>query len=407
MNIFKRFKNKKFFDTPYKKAITKTYSRRFFNFFNGDLATNETILSAVNLLSNSIASIPIGVYKDSKKLKCSESNLAYLLKFGVNDKTTTTNFIKILMVNLCTTGKAYAIIERGKAGEVTGIYPLRSSYITPSIDKDSDELYFEVSTEGGPYYIHSSNMIYLQFISSDGITAINPLEVLRGSINYDNKVKEFSLEQMQNSLDINYVFKVGDAKLSPENRELYNQMIQTFFDEGIAIVDAAGDLKHLSDKSFIDPNIAVSDKITIERVERVYGLQGKLSKSADNRQGEDTEDLIFLKDTILPLVRQFEQEFTRKCLSYRDLMNDLEIKFNLNGLARATLDKRTNYYVNMLRSGVLSPNMILELEGLPTYEDGDTHFFSRDLCPSDLYSEFMEATISEMKSKISDENKQI
>lgn len=407
MNIFKRFKNKKFFDTPYKKAITKTYSRRFFNFFNGDLATNETIFSAVNLLSNSIASIPIGVYRDSQKLKCSESNLAYLLKFGVNDKTTTANFIKILMVNLCTTGKAYAIIERGKAGEVTGIYPLRSSYITPSIDKDSDELYFEVSTEGGPYYIHNSNMIYLQFISSDGITAINPLEVLRGSINYDNRIKEFSLKQLENSLDINYVFKIADAKLSQENMKLYNQMIQSFFEEGVAIVDASSDIKSLADKNFINCDIAVSDKITIERVERVYGLQGKLSKSADNRQGEDTEDLIFLKDTILPLVRQFEQEFTRKCLSYRDLMNDLEIKFNLNGLARATLDKRTNYYVNMLRSGVLSPNMILELEGLPTYEDGDTHFFSRDLCPSDLYSEFMEATISQMKSKISNENKQI
>lgn len=400
MNFFKKLKNKIFFNTPYKKAINKTYSRRFFNFFNGDLATNETILSAINLLSNSISSIPIGLYKDNRKLKCSEHNLSYLLKFGVNNKTTTANFFKIMMVNLCTTGKSYAIIERGKFGEVTGIYPLRSSYITPSIDKDSDELYFEVSTEGGPYYIHNDNMIYLQFISSDGITAINPLDVLRDSINYDNKVKEFSLEQMQNSLDINYVFKVGDAKLSQENRELYNQMIQTFFDEGIAVIDAAGDLKQLTDKSFIDPNIAISDKITIERVERVFGLQGKLSKSADNRQGEDTEDLIFLKDTILPLVRQFEQEFTRKCLSRKELMNDLEIKFNLNGLARATLDKRTDYYINMLRSGVLSPNMILELEGLPTYEEGDTHFFSRDLCPADMYREFMDATISKMNSKL-------
>lgn len=407
MNIFKKFKNKKFFDTPYKKAITKTYSSRFFNLFKSNIADNETIFSAINMLSNSICSIPIGVYEGCRKLKPIESKMAELLKFGANNNMATVDFIKVMMVNMLTTGNAYAIIERDNRGQVTGMHPLRSEFIIPSIDKESDELYYEIQCETGNYFVHNSNIIHIKFMSRDGIHGISPIYILNDSIKFDNRIKEFSLKQLENSLDINYVFKIADAKLSQENMKLYNQMIQSFFEEGVAIVDASSDIKSLADKNFINCDIAVSDKITIERVERVYGLQGKLSKSADNRQGEDTEDLIFLKDTILPLVRQFEQEFTRKCLSYRDLMNDLEIKFNLNGLARATLDKRTNYYVNMLRSGVLSPNMILELEGLPTYEDGDTHFFSRDLCPSDLYSEFMEATISEMKSKISNENKQI
>ena len=87
------------------------------------------------------------------------------------------------------------------------------------------------------------------------------------------------------------------------------------------------------------------ENITVQRVERVFNIVGKLIK--DNTGTQDTEDLIFLKDTILPIIREYESEFTRKLLNSLEIDQECEIKFNMSGFARATMEKRGNFYQQM------------------------------------------------------------
>lgn len=394
MGIFNKIKN--LIKAPFKTKIIRDYSS-FFSFFNRDLATNETIFSAVSMLSNAIASAPVGVYRDGKKLKPREHELSAMFKFGVNPRMTMFNFIKTMEVNRCTKKGSYAIKEYGIAGKIKYLWVLNSDFVTPIVEKDTNELYYEINDTDGIKYVHSSHIIHVGYMSNDGYTGINPLDVLKNTIDYDREMKEFSLNQMQNALKSNIVIKL-QAKLSQDDLDTYNEMLQNMKKNGVLYVDAGKDFQELSKQTFVDPNILAVENITVERVERVYNMPGKLTKgsSSNTATSSDTEDLLYLKDTILPVIRLYEQELTKKLLNERELfVNDMEIKFSMNGFARATLEKRGNFYQQMLRCGVFSRNEIRSLEDMPRIEDGtgDTYYLSRDLWPADKYDEFIQSSI--------------
>ena len=392
MGLISKIKN--LFKVPFKTGVIRDFSS-FFSFFNRDLATNETIFSAVSMLSNAIASAPVGVYKDGKKLKPSEHNLSGLFKFGPNPRMTMFNFIKTLEVNRCTKGVGYAIKEYEYRGEIKYLWVLNSDFVSPVVEKDSNELYYEIRDLDGIKYIHNSHIIQVSYMTNDGYTPINPLDVLRNTIDYDREVKEFSLNQMKNSLKFNLVIKL-QSKLSQDDLDEYNKMLQNMKKNGAIYVDAGKEFQELKNITYVDPNILSIENITVERVERVYNMPGKLTKgsSTNAATSSDTEDLLYLKDTILPPIRLYEQEFTKKLLNNNELyLEDIEIKLSMNGFARATMEKRGNFYQQMLRCGVLSRNDIRSLEDWPRIADGtgDKFYLSRDLWPADRYDEFIEA----------------
>lgn len=392
MGIISRIKQA--FRIPIKKTILRDFGR-YFSFYNTKLATNETIFSAVGMLSNAIASAPVGIYIDGKKLKPSENYLAKMFKFGPNRRSTMFDFIKTMEVNRCTKGAGYAIKEIGYAGATTGLWLLNSDYVTPILEKDTNELYYEVRDETGINYIHNSYIIQVTYMTSDGYTPINPLDVLKNTIDYDKEVKEFSINQMKKGLKANLVVKL-QSKLSQDDIDEYDEMMQRMMKNGVVYVDSGKEFQELKNTSYIDPNVAAVEQITVERVERVYNMPGKLTKGSSNNKSTttDTEDLLYLKDTILPVIRMYEQEFSKKLLNTKQILDDYEIKFSMNGYARATMEKRGNFYQQMIRGGIMTINEVRSLEDLPKVEGGDTRYLSRDLCPSDLYEDFITKEIN-------------
>ena len=395
MRVFNSIIN--FLKTPFKYFIKKDMSR--FSFYNRDLATNETIFSAVSMLSNAIASAPVGVYKDGEKLKPYEHELARLFKYGPNPRMSMFAFIKIMEVNRCTKGAAYAIKQYGYAGEIEGLWVMNSDYVTPILEKDSNELYYEIRDSGGVKYIHNSHMIAINYLTTDGYTPINPIDVLRNTIDYDREIKEFSLNQMQNGLKANIVIKL-QSKLNKDELDTYNEMMSKFQKNGILYVDSGKEFQELKNSSFIDPNVAAVEQITVERVERVYSMIGKLIKGSSKSSNSDSEDLLYMKDAILPVIRMYEQEFTRKCLAYDIQNEDIEVKFSMNGYARAQMNVRGAFYQIMFRNSIMTVNEIRALEELPPVKGGNQRYLSRDLCPADLYEEFIENEINSKNKSI-------
>lgn len=370
-------KIRSFFKTPFKAYIERSF--RSFSFFNRDIATNETVYSAISMLSGAIASAPISINREYEKLKPIDHNIAELFEFGPNGYQTMFEFIKLLETLRNVKGAGYAIKEYGYLGQVERLWVLSNDYVIPVLEKDSRELYYRITYEGNTNYIHASHIIDVHGLTTDGYTPISPLDVLRNTIDYDREIKEFSLDQMKNGLKANILIKVG-AKLNEETIKTYNSMLENFKRNGILYIDQGKEIQELKNTSFIDPNVAAVEKITIERVERVYGLMGKLTTTDKQKDGED---LLYLKDTILPIARMYEQEFSKKLLTFEERIRGYKIKFNLNGFMRANAKDRGNFYQIMIRCGVFSPNDVLELEDKRPYEGGDVHYVSRDMCPVD------------------------
>ena len=199
---------------------------------------------------------------------------------------------------------------------------------------------------------------------------------------------------MKNSLKANAVVTIPGT-LDAELIEQYDEMMEGMQEAGIIYVDDGKDFKELSNRSYIDSKVFEVENITVQRVERVFNIVGKLIKDTGT---QDTEDLIFLKDTILPIIREYESEFNRKLLNSIEIEQECEIKFNLNGFARATMEKRGNFYQIMFRNGFMSTDEVRDLEDLPPVEGGDQRYLSRDLWPADRYDEFIKSQTSNTNS---------
>ena len=115
---------------------------------------------------------------------------------------------------------------------------------------------------------------------------------------------------MENSLKANAVVTIPGT-LDAELIEQYDEMMEGMQEAGIIYVDDGKDFKELSNRSYIDSKVFEVENITVQRVERVFNIVGKLVK--DDVRNQDTEDLIFLKCTLVPIVRLYEQELTREC----------------------------------------------------------------------------------------------
>lgn len=376
MGILNSIRN--FFKTPSSAWINRNFSK--FSFSNRDLATNETIFSAVSMLSNAIASAPISVSQDYTKLKPKEHSLAKLFEYGPNPRTSTFQFIRLMETLRNTKGAGYAIKEYGYGGEIDAMWVLDNDYVKPIIERDSKELYYEIREFNNVRYVHNSHIIVVTHLTTDGYTPINPLDVLRNTIDYDREIKEFSLNQMENNIKANIVVKLA-VKLSKENQEIYEEMIRDFKKSGVLFIDAGKELTELKNSSFIDPNVAAVEQITVERVERVYNMPGKLTGKATN-----VEDLLYLKDTILPVVRMYEQEFSKKGLSEPDRDEGIKVKLSLNGFSRADMKTRGDFYFKGIRSSWFNANDIRALEDMSPIEGGEVYYVSKDLIPINMIS---------------------
>lgn len=365
-----------FFKTPFSKILPN--STRTFSFSNGELANNETIFSIITRLSNSIASAPITLRKGYDKVRPIEHDFSRLLRDGPNPNMTMFQFTRVMETGRNVKGKAYGIIEYDDLYDISAIWPLDSDYVTPIINTDTKELWYRVSTKNGDDYIHSRHIIEVSHISVDGINGISPIKVLKNTLDYDRAIKELSLQQLSNNVNFRYVFKI-QGNIDPKKLEEYHTLIQDYMKKGIIYLDAGKTLDELSERSIIDAKVFETEEITVSRVARVFNVPLSKVLSKQGTTNAEQGDLEYLVDTILPIVRMYEHEFNKKCLSNEEKNQGYEIKFNLNGFARADMQTRGEFYFKMIRSAGLTPNEVRMLEDLPPKPGGDDLMVSRDL----------------------------
>ena len=182
MKLLNSIKN--FFKTPAKTSIKRRFNN-WFKFYNSELANNETIFSAVTMKANAIASAPVSINLDYRKLNPGEHKLAYLFKYGPNPRQTMFSFIQYMEATRNTNSGAYAIIEYSNVlGDISAIWALKSEFVEPIIDQDSGELYYEITDhdDNTKKYVHNSHIIALEYLDNNGFKGINPLNVLKNTI---------------------------------------------------------------------------------------------------------------------------------------------------------------------------------------------------------------------------------
>jgi len=268
-------------------------------------------------------------------------------------------------------------------GDLERLDPLDPSRVTPLMDDDSGELWYRISPErGNEYYVHNYYVLHVPFVSTNGYSGVNPVSVLRDTLQYNGEVQRFSTKQLEQGVNAQIVIQ-APAALGEDQRA---GMIQSFMDtykktSGNILLLESGVTAQSLKLSPIDAEVFEVEKISRSRVAMVYNIPPHLlgDYSDASFSSQEQQMLEFLTLTMLPIVTAYEQELNRKLLTKEQRQRGVNFKFNMESILRADAATRADVHQKAIRGGWEKPNEVRAEYGKPSEPEGNKLLVARDL----------------------------
>lgn len=328
----------------------------------------SAVYSAVELISNSIALLPIQVkFKDDKGEPQVNSEHELNLAFNNNDMSKYM-IIKMMVVDMLLFGNGYALIERS-GGHVTGIRYLESNDVQVQWDKYKKKLYYTCNTVAGKI-IQPENILHIYKNSRDGHTGIGVLKYAARTIDLANYTENSSLDYFAKGLNVTGIVHAKQ----PMNKIQAQQALNSI--EGNVNADKAYykflpfdiDFQPLTQNAK-DAQMIETRLFNVSEIARFFNISPVLLQDLSKSSYSTVEaaNLQFLTQTLLPYISIIEAEFNRKLVGEENIFIDLDEREFLRTDSQST----ANYYVTLVNAGILSRNEVREQLGYNKVEGGD------------------------------------
>lgn len=347
---------------------------------------NEAIYAAVSRIANTMATLPMHLYKGHEI--AAEHPLERLVNLEPNPNFTAFGFRQTMEVLRNTEGNAYALKVLDGLGQTKRLDILNPTRVAVMRDPETAETWYRVTMDDGEQMLLPGYMIInIKHLSANGEKGIRPIDVLRRSLDYDEQVKELALDQLD-GVNSGIMLTVPNTGLDQDQKdELVDRFLETYEKSGRSVVVLEGGLTatHFQGQT-VNSDVLDVERITRNRVATVYNLPAFFLGDYSGVSYSSTEQLMltFLQMTILPIVRQWEEEFNRKLLTDADRAQGYEFRFDTSQFYRADMATMANRYQIGIRGGWMTPNEARRNEGLPPNEFGDQLMSSRDIIPLEI-----------------------
>lgn len=353
---------------------------------SNDELSEATYFACLKVLSESIGKLPLKLMQhqpDNGVISRRDHPLYYVLRERPNRYMTATTFWSTIEYNRNHYGNAYALIDG--YGERLQLWVLPSEqveiwYDDQKIWGDLPDIYY-LYLHGGRVYRFGSEQI-LHFKSSntfDGITGISVREQLKQTIKSGNKAQQLLNRLLQNGFTAKAVLQYTGS-LSDENVKLFVKGIEDY---------AKGEFKDAGIESIIPIplgstltplNVNLSDSQFVElkqytalQIASAFGIKpnqiGDYTKSS--YASAEAQNLAFYTDTLLYIIKQYEEEITYKLLTAQEIASGMYAKFNVAVILRADLKTQIDTLSTAVNSFIYTPNEARAMLDLVAKEGGD------------------------------------
>lgn len=348
-----------------------------------------TVYTCINVRSQTIASLPINVYREDgdSKINLSEHPVYYPLAHQPNSYMSSANMFLTAMIHADSWGNSYIGINRNGRGEVRSLDILQP-WQCESINVVDGNAYYNIN---GMIY-PSRDVLHFRWFSTDGLNGISPIRQnanVMGKAIKAEKYSSMALGQKPPGI-LSYEGNMT-AEQRAENQKVWKEDLM------------AGRTPILSGRWSFEPimlspgdaQFIEQEKLTDRKIYGIYRIPPVFAQDFERATFTNAEqsDLIFAKHTILPLVRVIEQECNMKLFSEREKRNTY-VKFNMNGLLRGDTQSRAAFYTAMRNIGGMNGNEIREREDMNPYDGGEIYTVQGANVPVDQLREFYESKLS-------------
>lgn len=404
MNILKRVKAA--FKLIFNKSDRETIElNNLYKFLGIDPKTDESVLAeatyfaCLKILSEAVGKMPLKLLRYNEKNGVVTMRKHYLYKIlheRPNPYMTATSFWSTVEYNRDHWGNAYVWIQG--AGKNMKLWILPSDQVEVWYDDakalaDQPDIYY-LYTAGDKVYKFGSEEI-LHFKSSntrDGVVGVSVQDQLASTIGGSIKSQKMLNKMYESGFTakavLNYTGSLSDA-----NVETLVQNIESY---------AKGDLKEEGVENIIPIplgfnltplNVKLADNQFIEvkqytsgQIAAAFGIKpyqyNDLTKSS--YASAEAQQLSFYVDTLLYIIKQYEEELNYKLLTPEEIEQGYHFKFNVAVILRADLATQINTLSVGVSNFIYTPNEARAMLDLEAKEGGDKLLGNGASIPVDL-----------------------
>ena len=341
---------------------------------------NTAVFRAITILSQTYASLPLGVYRvmsnGGKELDRTHPLFNVLCK-RPNKWQTSFEWREMMAGHFALRGRCYSEIISSGGQSVSELVPLHPDRVRPFRAPDG-RLAFEYSPLDGPSrIILQSEMHFLHGLttSSDGITPLSPIGEAREAIGLAMAIEEHGARLFSNGTRLGGVLKMPKGHLKDDAtranllkswREAYSGLRNT---GKTALLEDGLEWQALG-MTNEDAQFLEARKMQVAEIARIFGVPLHMLSELDRSTNNNIEHqgMEFVTHTIRPGAVRREEAMERDLLSGTSA-NTHCIYFDLDGLMRGDSAARAAFWSSGLQNGYLNRNEVRVWEGLNPVSD--------------------------------------
>lgn len=349
-----------------------------------DLAlTNSVVYRGTSILSDSVASIPLEIYrkKNGYWTVDTTNNLHKLFTVKANKRQTIYELLEGIVIQLILLGNAYIYIRRSadEVRELILIYPNCTFYDAIQNKYVITDPYNKINGTVG-----ATNIIHLRHKSIKNLVGDSVVDYCAKTLGIANGVDSESIKSLSNGMRMRGLLSVessvvGFSEQTDTQLQDIRDNMQAELNSGNDLLTAPSGTKFQAfSQTNRDSQVVDIKQYTLSDLARFMGVS--LSKlyitQGSNYQVALQEQISFYEDTLNPLLVKIEKAFKEKLIA-ENVWDDYKIEFK-----RITLP----YYIEVLKTyekaiqlGIYSVNDVRLMHNQQPVEDGDNVVISTNL----------------------------
>lgn len=390
MTLYKRLKYK--FKSIFKSDREWVEMNNLFKFLGIDPTKDEKVLSEATyfacqkVLSEAIGKLPLKLLKYNERdgVDVARKHDIYnILHSRPNPYMTASTFWSTVEFNRNHYGNAYVWIQG--AGKKLKLWILPSNEVEAWWDDakilaDQPDLYYIYSHGGKNYRFGSEEILHFKTSNTlDGVLGVSVKDQLKmtigGAVKSQKLLNKMYASGFTAKAVLNYTGSLSDANVnelvkmteSYTKGDLADKGIENIIPIPLGFSLSPLNVK-LADNQFIEVK-----QYTALQIASAFGIKpyqiGDYTKSS--YASAEAQQLSFYVDTLLYIIKQYEEELTYKLLSDEEVDEGYHFKFNVDVIMRSDFKTKVTTLSTATNSFLMTPNEARAKMDLPSVEGGD------------------------------------
>lgn len=330
------------------------------------------VYACIYVLSSTMAQLPLSVLRkvDNRIEVATDHPAHFLLHDEPNAWQTSYRWRETKQSHVLGWGNGYTRTVRSRRGELLAL-EMHEPQITDLVKNGNRWVYSTQDEDGSPLAVSPEDMIHLRAIGSHRRMGVSPIRQNADTIALGMATVRYGKEFFEGGGRPTGLVTVKDGSLNEESwkrlKTVWRAAVERLkrSDNKTLLLPADLEYKALTiapeDAQFLETR-----KLTRSEIASIFNMPAHMINDLEKATFSNISEqaIQFVRHTVMPWVKNWEEEINRRVFTRAERMAGYYVKFNLAGLLRGTPKERAEFYRIAIQDGWMTRNEVRVLEDL-------------------------------------------